>query len=99
MKALPPCDHDECPPTRCIQNANAKGVGFSELVSRLRGLSNTKHGEADALYESRKLDDAYGRRCFANGLDEAIKIIEAANVPNSATGDRGASPAKADGKA
>lgn len=30
MKTLPPCDHDECPPTRCLQNANAKGVGFSD---------------------------------------------------------------------
>lgn len=30
MKTLPPCDHDECPTTRCIQNANAKGVGFGD---------------------------------------------------------------------
>ena len=30
MKTLPPCDHDECPLTRCIQNANAKGVGIGD---------------------------------------------------------------------
>jgi len=30
MKTLPPCDHDECPPTRCIQTTNAKGVGFGD---------------------------------------------------------------------
>jgi hypothetical protein len=30
MKTLAPCDHDECPPIRCIQNANAKGVGFGD---------------------------------------------------------------------
>lgn len=32
MKTLPPCDHDECPPTRCVRTANAKGVGFSDRV-------------------------------------------------------------------
>jgi len=32
MKTLPPCDHDECPPTRCLQTANAKGVGISDWL-------------------------------------------------------------------
>lgn len=32
MKTLPPCDHDECPPTRCLKTANAKGVGSGELL-------------------------------------------------------------------
>lgn len=36
MKTLPPCDHDECPPTRCIQNANAKTAVAVQRVVRVR---------------------------------------------------------------
>ena len=32
MKTLPPCDHDGCPTTRCVQTANAKGVGISDWL-------------------------------------------------------------------
>lgn len=32
MKTLPPCDHDECPPTQCTRTASDKAVVCKELL-------------------------------------------------------------------
>jgi len=34
MKTLPPCDHDECPPTQCTRTASDKAVVCKELFER-----------------------------------------------------------------
>lgn len=33
MKTLAPCDHDECPPTRCTRTASDKAVVCKELLA------------------------------------------------------------------
>src|SRR5690242_2472785 len=34
MKTLPPCDHDECPPTRCTRTSSDEAVVCKELLGR-----------------------------------------------------------------
>ena len=45
-RQLPPCDHDECPPTRCLRVGKANEqrlIGCDALVSRRRARVEALH--------------------------------------------------------
>lgn len=42
MKTLPPCDHDECPPTRCTRTASDEAVVCKELLDGIINLDTDR---------------------------------------------------------
>ena len=86
MKTLPPCDHDECPPTRCIQTANAKGVGSSELV-RCWCRACKQDKKEEEMFAGIIHPDGIGRgicvKCHVEGKDvERWKRLDKESAPN-----------------
>ena len=67
MKTLPPCDHDECPQTRCIQNADAKGVGFGDGLGACVEFIKAKLAKAEMTLATREAME----KCWREGTDES----------------------------
>lgn len=61
MKTLPPCDHDECPPTRCTRTASDKAAACKELLGEL--------WTADEIADARQC-----LSCVFEGVDCSLPI-------------------------
>lgn len=80
MKTLPSCDHDECPQTRCLQTANAKGVGFSEIVLLLHGWRQIiREKRSEAINAKRmELNESIAEKATieADTMEVCMKMLE-----------------------
>lgn len=71
MKTLAPCDHDECPPTRCTRTPSDEAVVCKELLGELEAALS------HAL-EAAKRNDWNNRPDTARNIAHSITFLRAA---------------------
>ena len=77
MKTLPPCDHDGCPITGCLQTANAKGVGISEWLAAINGQLDIRVEEMKQEFRECKTDGQ--KHCLGTAIITVNAIAWALN--------------------